>query len=41
MNRVFCIGDIHGSFKPVRDFSTYMKSSFKKDNHLDTLATMK
>jgi len=40
MNRVFVLGDIHGDFKPIRDFATYMNSTYDEKKKIDPSDTM-
>ena len=40
MNRVFILGDIHGDFKPIRDFVTYMNSTYDKNKKLNPSDTL-
>lgn len=40
MNKVFLLGDVHGHFQPIRDFYTYMNTSFNKDEKLNDSDTL-
>lgn len=40
MNRIWLMGDIHGSFKPIRDFATYINSTYDQTKKLDPSDTI-
>lgn len=40
MDRVLLMGDIHGSYKPVRDLATYLNSTFDPNKRVDISDTL-
>lgn len=40
MNKVYILGDIHGNWKPIRDFYTYMNSTFNENKKLTKKDTL-